>query len=161
MTPCCPTTYYRRQRRPCTARPCEWPSADRGLSDSAVCRQSVTWVETPLSGRADSLPRSASTRDIHRAMLSRPLHSLLRHFRLPTSRRRLHRLLPLYLKSQAKLFRVRYELSYVVSIIAEGVLLLERRRTGAYLFVCCVLLFCTFCHIVLYIIATHSFIIIL
>jgi len=30
-----------------------------------------------------------------------------------------------------------------------------------YFFVCCVLLFCTFCHIVLYIIATHSFIIIL
>ena len=30
-----------------------------------------------------------------------------------------------------------------------------------YFFVCCVLLFCSFCHIVLYIIATHSFIIIL
>jgi len=30
-----------------------------------------------------------------------------------------------------------------------------------YFFVCCVLLFCSFCHIVLYIIATHCFNIIL
>ena len=33
--------------------------------------------------------------------------------------------------------------------------------TFLYFFVCCLLLFCSFCHIVLYIIATHCFIIIL
>ena len=33
--------------------------------------------------------------------------------------------------------------------------------TFLYFFVCCVLLFCSFCHIVLHIIATNSFIIIL
>ena len=31
--------------------------------------------------------------------------------------------------------------------------------TFLYFFVCCVMLFCSFCHIVLYIIATHCFII--